>query len=47
MCHRPLGPGLDRDLAGGWAAHTKPTTTIGSVDSVASDYVCAAVAGRN
>jgi hypothetical protein len=40
------GPGLDTDLGGGWHAETRPTTTISGADG-ASDYVCAAVAGRN
>jgi hypothetical protein len=40
------GPGLDTDLGGGWEALTSPATTIGGADG-RSDYVCAAVAGRN
>jgi hypothetical protein len=41
------GPGLDRDLAGGWDADTYPATTIGGADTSYSAYVCVAVAGRN
>jgi hypothetical protein len=40
------GPGLDTDLAGGWSADPRPTTTIGGA-SGDSDWVCAAVAGRH
>jgi hypothetical protein len=40
------GPGLDTDPAGGWYGATRPTTTIGGADGD-SNYVCAAVAGRN
>eukprot|EP01047_Picozoa_sp_COSAG01_P035677 COSAG01_NODE_2752_length_7143_cov_35.819989_2_plen_58_part_00 len=40
------GPGLDRDLAGGWNAFTFATTTIGGATGQ-SGIVCAAVAGRN
>jgi hypothetical protein len=43
---RVHGPGLDTDLGGGWSAYTRPATTIGGANDD-SDYVCAAVAGRN
>jgi hypothetical protein len=44
-CHL-FGPGLDRDLGGGWSADTHTTTTIGAVNSD-SRFVCVVVAGRN
>jgi hypothetical protein len=47
---RVYGPGINHDLHGGWGAstiqHPTTTTTIGGA-SGSSNYVCAAVVGRN
>eukprot|EP01047_Picozoa_sp_COSAG01_P060091 COSAG01_NODE_7314_length_3255_cov_4.176489_2_plen_104_part_00 len=40
------GPGLDRDLVGGWSAGTDHSTTIGGTNGNPL-YVCVVVAGRN